>query len=520
MKLLNKLKIAILIALFIIIFFNLKAFAVTGVITEITVNMRKEPSTNSKVLRFVTQDYKVEVLEKVGEWYKIKYNGVTGYVYGEYVDVDDSKLEVKDTVTEEPKQEEVKQEETTNKNEDTNNTQKENEKEPIPDVSTDITAELEIKENGKLRLIPNITSGVIYTAKKAVSVDVVEQFAGWSYVYVDNVYGWVRTDNIVEKNSMQSGTSDKDDDIEIEYTERTVAYIKYTSVNLRKKASTSSTVLAKLKLNNEVIVLEKVSSKWTKVEYDGITGYVSADLLSTKKVDEKEESTSSSRDGETVSRDEVVIEKVEETTKKEETTTNTTVKEENTSSKDKETTSSTEIKKEETNDSVANKEDKETSKDTETKKEETSSSENKKEDTEASSKNEVVTSKTKGEEIVEYAKTFLGYDYVYGGASPKTGFDCSGFTYYVYKHFGYTLSRASTAQVNNGKEVAKSDLQPGDLLIFKNQSLTRIGHVGIYIGNNKMIHSSEPGVGVVITDLNASGYNYNKRYVTARRIVE
>ena len=81
MKILNKIKVTLLLAFFIIIFSNIKAFAVTGTITEITVNMRKEPSTNSKRLMFVTQDYKVEVLEKVGEWYKIKYNGVTGYVY-------------------------------------------------------------------------------------------------------------------------------------------------------------------------------------------------------------------------------------------------------------------------------------------------------------------------------------------------------------------------------------------------------------------------------------------------------
>ena len=275
MKLLNKLKIALLLTFFIILFYNLKVFAVTGVITEITVNVRKEPSTNSKRLMFVTQDYKVEVLEKVGEWYKIKYNGVTGYVFGEYVDVDDSKLENKETEVEEPKKEEVKQEETTNN--DASNNQKEEEKEQIQDVTTDIPAELQIKENTALRLIPNITSSVIYTSQKAISVELIEQFGNWSYVYVNNTYGWVRTDNIVEKNSIQENT---DTDDEIEYTERTVAYIKYSSVNLRKKASTSSTVLAKLKLNNEVIVLEIVNSTWSKVEYDGITGYVSTDLLS------------------------------------------------------------------------------------------------------------------------------------------------------------------------------------------------------------------------------------------------
>ena len=478
MKLLNKLKITLLMAFFIIILFNLKAFAVTGVITEITVNMRKEPSTDSKRLMFVTQDYKVEVLEKVGEWYKIKYNGVTGYVYGKYVDVDDSKLEVQDKEVEDSKQEE-----TTNKNEDVNTTQKEEEKETIQDVTTDVPAELQIKEETELRLIPNITSSVIYTSKKEVSVDVIEQFDVWSYIYVNNIFGWVRTDSIVEKNSEQISSSD---DEKVSIVERTVAYIKYSSVNLRKKASTSSTVLAKLKLNNEVIVLEKVNSKWSKVEYDGITGYVSNDLLSSKKVEDKETSNSTSRDGESISRDEAI----EEITKKEDETINkdSTVKEEN-KEQEKEITS-----KEETNNKVEEKEET-------TKKEETSST------------------KTKGEEIVEYAKKYLGYDYVLGGSTPKSGFDCSGLTSYVYKQFGYTLSRTSTAQAKNGREVAKSDLQPGDLLIFKNQALTKIGHVGIYIGNNKMIHASEPGVGVVITDLDARGYNYNKRYVTARRII-
>ena len=82
------------------------------------------------------------------------------------------------------------------------------------------------------------------------------------------------------------------------------------------------------------------------------------------------------------------------------------------------------------------------------------------------------------------------------------------------------MSRSSSGQSNNGTKVSKDDLQVGDILIFKNQSLSRIGHVGIYIGDNKMIHASEPGVGVTITDLDAKGYNYNKRFVMARRIIK
>ena len=114
----------------------------------------------------------------------------------------------------------------------------------------------------------------------------------------------------------------------------------------------------------------------------------------------------------------------------------------------------------------------------------------------------------------------MGYKYVYCGTSPSTGFDCSGFTYYVYKHFGYTLSRSSVSQATNGTKVEKKDLQPGDLVIYKNKSLTRIGHVGIYIGDNKMIHASEPGVGVIITDIDSKAHKYPQRYVMGRRIIK
>ena len=465
MKLLNKVKSILLIIFFMALIFAGKSFAVTGEITEITVNLRKEPSTNSKKIMYVTQDDKVEVLEKVGEWYKIKFKGKTGYVFGKYLKVDDSELKDTDTKKEEEKVDTAEKETTTpteetSKKEETNN--------DVQDITIDIPVDLEIKEKTQIRLIPNITSSIIYTAKKAISIQLIEQLNEWSYITVDNVTGWVRTDKIVEKNAVSADKKeDKTEKKEEEKTsnsevkETKIAYIKYDKVNLRKKASTSSTVLAKLKLNDKVTVLEEVDSKWSKVKADGITGYISSDLLSDKKQEVKEN-------------------------KKEE---------DNTTSRDSETTSRNE--KEEV------KEDKK------------ENSENKKEESK-----ENTSSKVTGEDIVAYAKKYLGYDYVSGGASPKTGFDCSGFTKYVYNHFGYTISRTSKAQAKNGKEVAKSDLQPGDLIIFKNQSLTAIGHVGIYVGNNKIIHSSEPGVGVVVTDMNAKGYNYNKRYVTARRIID
>lgn len=117
--------------------------------------------------------------------------------------------------------------------------------------------------------------------------------------------------------------------------------------------------------------------------------------------------------------------------------------------------------------------------------------------------------KTTGEDIVNYAKTFLGCKYVWGATGPNT-FDCSGLTYYVYKHFGYVLHRVSKDQRTDGVAVKKSDLQPGDLVHFT-------GHVGIYVGDNNFIHAPKTGDVVKITSLSDS--YYVEHYWGARRIL-
>lgn len=121
-----------------------------------------------------------------------------------------------------------------------------------------------------------------------------------------------------------------------------------------------------------------------------------------------------------------------------------------------------------------------------------------------------------GEKIVNIAKKYLGKPYKYGAAGPNS-FDCSGFTYFVYKQVGINLARNSSGQAKNGTKVSRSDLQVGDLLIFTVTRGSSPGHTGIYIGNNKFIHSSSgKSKGVVITDLN-SGY-YNQRFLYGRRV--
>ena len=123
-----------------------------------------------------------------------------------------------------------------------------------------------------------------------------------------------------------------------------------------------------------------------------------------------------------------------------------------------------------------------------------------------------------GSAVAQAAYNYLGEKYVWGSAQPGVGFDCSGLTSYLYnKVCGISLYRNSAAQSNNGYPVSKNNLKQGDLLFFSTNGSGSISHVGIYVGNGKMIHASTPSTGVIISDID-SNY-YSDTFVTARRIL-
>lgn len=119
-------------------------------------------------------------------------------------------------------------------------------------------------------------------------------------------------------------------------------------------------------------------------------------------------------------------------------------------------------------------------------------------------------------EVISFAKRYIGTRYVYGGSSPS-GFDCSGYTSYVFSNFGINLSHSSSAQYSSTARVSRGSLQAGDLVFFTNGG-SGVGHVGIYVGNNQFIHSPSPGKSVCI-DTMASGY-YASHYVGAGRVLD
>lgn len=112
--------------------------------------------------------------------------------------------------------------------------------------------------------------------------------------------------------------------------------------------------------------------------------------------------------------------------------------------------------------------------------------------------------------VVGIAMRYLGVPYRWGGSSPSTGFDCSGFSMYVYAQMGVNLPHNAAMQYQLGRPVSKSQLQPGDLVFFHG-----LGHMGIYIGGGSFIHAPQTGDVVKISPL--SGW-YSSRYVGARRL--
>ena len=119
-----------------------------------------------------------------------------------------------------------------------------------------------------------------------------------------------------------------------------------------------------------------------------------------------------------------------------------------------------------------------------------------------------------GQQIADLAASLTGSKYKWAGTNPEEGFDCSGFVQYVYKYYGIPVNRTAADQAGSGVSVAASDARPGDILCF--YSGKEISHSGIYIGDNKFVHSASSVTGVVVTEL--SGY-YADRGYEVRRII-
>ena len=116
-----------------------------------------------------------------------------------------------------------------------------------------------------------------------------------------------------------------------------------------------------------------------------------------------------------------------------------------------------------------------------------------------------------GIRAVVFARHLVGVPYRWGGTSPRTGFDCSGFVRFVYRHLGVDLPRTTYEQFGRGRRVSRRGLEPGDLVFFDG-----VGHVGLYVGGGRFIHAPHSGTTVQISSLADSWYG--SQFDGARRL--
>jgi len=447
MNSIKKIFFIVIISVITIFAMNITCMATTeGTITEETVRLRKEASTDSNTIVLIAKDEKVEVLEKSGNWIKVKYKQNTGYVHKDYIKLQEELA----TNTEDSN--EVNTEENTNEN--SNETEENTTQSEYKTVS----------EEQSLYIVPLINSSVIYKITPNTKVSIIKEINGWAYVTSDEFSGWIRsnklvdvkdeqeeTTNVEEVEQEQTETQEKQEEQKEEETKK--GYIKVDGANLRKQANTSSNILTVLYKNAEVTVIN-TENGWSKVKAENLEGYISSSLISDTKVETTTTSRSTTVSRTNITNEPTVVEEQEQT--------------------------------ESTTEEISNE----------------------------STDTEVNVDTSLGQQIVDFAMRYKGYPYVYGGAGPNS-FDCSGFTQYVYKQFGYSLPHSATSQSYCGTRVSKSELRLGDLVIFTESGSSAIGHVGIYIGNSSFIHASTPTKGVIVSSL--IGY-YESRYVTGVRI--
>ena len=456
----NKMKKISIITIILYMLFATSVFASTATISVSAARLRKEANTESDVLTKIYKGEKVEILEKNGEWYKVKYGKNVGYLKNNLIKEDST-------------------------NNSSANTQKQENnavaKENIDNTNID-SSKVVTNSKTKLRYQPSMISNMIIEVEIGKEFTKNNELGNWVQVTDGAVTGWIikskitsdlssveknqqpeenKTEKIEneldsnEKDTTKESENNKDSESKNESnvnqsqvtTSNKKGKVNVETAKVRSAANKTSKVVGFLDYNDEITILAE-EGEWYKFTEKNAEGYVHKTLITL--VEEESVSSRGTLEEREADKKEDVDSDIKEVTKENEIVNN-----------------------------VGN----------------------------------------KGQEVVDIAKEYLGYKYVVGGKNPETGFDCSGFTRYIYLQFGYSLGSTAAGQNNFGADVSRADLRPGDLILFYDEGKTKIGHTGIYISNGDFIHSANPERGVVIDNINTNSY-YNERYIVAKRIVE
>ena len=408
-------------------------------------------SPGGAVITTLSKGTTVAVLNNSSSWYKVSVNGKEGYVSGEYL-----------TGT----------------------------------TATDValgTGTVKCSSSVNFRSAPNTSSTSYGELKNGTKVNVVGVSSGWYKVTYNGKTGYIHPDYITLASS-SAGTAIAPSNT-VTSTTGTAGTVKCSSsVNLRSEANTSSSILAELK-NGTAVTVVSTANGWCKVTCSGKTGYIKQDYVST---------TGSASNNTSASTGSAASVKCSSTVNfRSAASTSSTILGElkNGTAVTVLSTSNGWSKV-----SYAGKTGYISADYLVTASSGTAINPS---NTAAS-----VSISAKRQSVLNYAAQFLGVPYVYGGSTPS-GFDCSGFTSYVFKNTVSSIPRVAQAQYDATTRVSRDDLLPGDLVFF-GSSTSSISHVGIYVGSNQFIHAPSTGDVVKYSSLTGS---YATRYQGAGRVI-
>lgn len=408
-------------------------------------------SPGGAVITTLSKGTTVAVLNNSSSWYKVSVNGKEGYVSGEYLTGTTATAVALGTGT------------------------------------------VKCSSSVNFRSAPNTSSTSYGELKNGTKVNVVGVSSGWYKVTYNGKTGYIHPDYITLASS-SAGTAIAPSNT-VTSTTGTAGTVKCSSsVNLRSAANTSSSILAELK-NGTKITVVSTANGWCKVTYSGKTGYIKQDYVST---------TGSASNNTSASTGTAAVVKCSSTVNfRSAASTSSTILGElkNGTAVTVLSTSNGWSKV-----SYAGKAGYISADYLVTASSGTAISPS---NTAAS-----VSISAKRQSVLNYAAQFLGVPYVYGGSTPS-GFDCSGFTSYVFKNTVGSIPRVAQAQYDATTRVSRDDLLPGDLVFF-GSSTSSISHVGIYVGSNQFIHAPSTGDVVKYSSLTGS---YATRYQGAGRVI-
>ena len=264
-------------------FINMSFAANNAKINVETANLRETPDAEGKILEQLSLNDEVELVEKSGEWYKVKSNGITGYIRQDLLTV----------------KEEVTDNNTTNnpvsENTVTTNTVVENVEATTSVNNTENVQEEKnklVSEDTKLKIVPAINATNIIEVKANQEVTIIETINNWVCIQAGNTKGWIRSEKLkvkeeqkVEEKQEETEKEKKkknETEVAVQETKIKTQFIASETVNLRKEPNTSSEIVSKLSLNMAVDVYSGEGG-WSKVKVSGKEGYISSSLLSDKK---------------------------------------------------------------------------------------------------------------------------------------------------------------------------------------------------------------------------------------------